>query len=133
MISRYHSVPPMSRCPSLFQQGAGKRGRMQTLVKRIAANELGHTGGHQRGGVLIPKGCVRFFPSLGTGANPEQTIDVYFPGKRHPVTLRLIYYNQGTRDEYRLTPVPHDVLRSTKAGDYILLKERGDGTYMGVV
>jgi hypothetical protein len=98
---------------------------MAVFVKRLAANELGHTGGHQRGGILIPKGCVSFFPPLSGGANPEVAVSIWFGSA--PCEVRLVYYIQGTRDEYRLTPVPHEVLRSATAGDFFVLEESGDG------
>jgi hypothetical protein len=106
---------------------------VQTLVKQLASNELGHTGGHQRGGVLIPKHCVRFFPSLGPPPNPEIFIPIRFLAMGHTISLRIVYYEQGTRNEYRLTPVPHEVLRGVRAGDYFLIRDNDDGTYTGGV
>lgn len=106
---------------------------MPTLIKRLASNELGHTGGHQRGGILIPKNCINFFPTLGPPPNPETRISASFDALNRPVDLRIIYYEQGTRNEYRMTPVPHQVLRNARAGDYFLLRENPDGTYTGAV
>lgn len=83
--------------------------------------------------MLIPRGCTRFFPVLGPAPNPETRITVHFVGRRLPVELRVTYYEQGTRNEYRITPVPQDVLRSARAGDYFILQERRDGSYWGAV
>ena len=44
---------------------------LRRYLKRLSNNELGRTGGHQRGGVLVTKEAVRHFPPLGDGANPE--------------------------------------------------------------
>jgi len=104
-----------------------------TFIKRLVNNELGRTGGHQRGGVLIPRTCTEFFPTLGPPPNPETRIMVYFLGRRTSVQLRVIYYQQRTRNEYRITPVPHDVLRGAQAGDYFILQEKPDGSYLGAV
>ncbi len=104
---------------------------MPFFVKRLTANELGQTSGHQRGGILIPKNCVEFFPPLGTGANPETQLLVSFGNREVP--LRLVYYIQGTRDEYRLTPVPHDILRNAAVGEFLILERRDNGRFSGEV
>jgi hypothetical protein len=103
------------------------------LVKRLVDNELGLTGGHQRGGILVPKSCVSFFPNLGEGENPETTLDVYYPAVRSFENLRFIYYNQETRDEYRLTPVPDSVLQQARAGDLFVLSKTSENEYSAEV
>lgn len=104
---------------------------MPFFVKRLTANELGHTRGHQRGGILIPKDCVDFFPPLGRGANPETQLAVSFGNTEVP--LRLVYYIQGSRDEYRLTPIPHGILRNAAVGDYLVIERLDNGRFSGEV
>ncbi len=106
---------------------------MNRFIKRLAANELGATGGHQKGGILIPKGCVSFFPPLTGMSNPEAMISARF-GAAVSSALRVIYYSEGTRNEYRLTPVPHDVIRNAVAGDiFVLDGPDTKGEYVGQV
>ena len=81
---------------------------MRIFVKKLAANELGFTRGHQEGGINIPKPCVTFFPELPDGVNPEISIRVSFEGLSDQIPLRFIYYNNKTRNEYRMRiGVPH--------------------------
>jgi len=81
-------------------------GDWQVFIKRLSANDTGATGGHQVG-IYMPKSVLgRAFPTLTTpnSKNP----DVLFPAavESHQLPeqqLRAIYYNQGTRDEKRIT------------------------------
>ena len=106
---------------------------MPTLfVKRVRANELGRTDGHQRGGILVPKRCTRFFPTLPDGSNPEDGVRVEFPQEGRTVHLRYIYYNRLTRDEYRLTPVPVDILERVEEDDLFVVRPLGENSYAAV-
>ena len=103
---------------------------MLRFVKRLAANELGLTKGHQRGGVLIPRNCINFFPTLKGEINPESPIIVSFPTEPETAVLgafklRAVYYNQGTRDEYRLTPLPLSF--RADPGDLFVMGKADDG------
>ena len=106
---------------------------MKTFVKRLANNELGMTGGHQKGGILVPKDCTGFFPILGRRGNPEISIRVLFLALESTVKIRFIYYRRGTRDEYRLSPVPARVLSGVKAGDYFLMWRLRGRQYVAIV
>ncbi|MEZ6164914.1 MAG: EcoRII N-terminal effector-binding domain-containing protein [Phycisphaerales bacterium] len=110
---------------------------MASLLKRLAANEIGGTQGHQEGGILIPKNCVDFFPALTGDQNPELSVDLRF--QHEIIRLRLVYYNNkhwkemATQDEYRLTPMPRDLFRNASARDVFILSEGEDGIYDAAV
>lgn len=72
-------------------------------AKRLSANDSGATQSHQAG-IYIPKKVLwTIFPSMKSGNNP----DAWFKGSIFPNdetrNLRAIWYNQGTRDETRIT------------------------------
>ena len=79
--------------------------------KRLSANDVGSTGGHQ-GGILIPKGekeLLEMLPPLNPNVkNPDAWIECRDEAA-HSLKFRFVYYNNklhddgGTRDEYRLT------------------------------
>lgn len=79
--------------------------------KRLSANDVGTTGGHQ-GGVLIPKGekeLLAMLPPLDPETkNPDAWIEC-FDETGHTLKFRFVYYNNrlhdpgGTRNEYRIT------------------------------
>jgi hypothetical protein len=79
--------------------------------KRLSANDVGTTGGHQ-GGVLIPKGekeLLAMLPALDQHVkNPDAWIEC-IDETGHTWKFRFVYYNNrlhdpgGTRNEYRIT------------------------------
>ena len=79
--------------------------------KRLSANDVGSTGGHQ-GGILIPKGekeLLEMLPPLNPNVkNPDAWIECRDEAA-HALKFRFVYYNNklhddgGTRNEYRLT------------------------------
>ena len=79
------------------------------IRKKLSANDIGSTGGHQAG-ILVPKDqhILSFFPKLdGSVKNPRMTLVVYDRTARTRWEFNFIYYNNrlfgGTRNEYRLT------------------------------
>lgn len=83
----------------------------RTFSKRLSANDVGSTGGHQ-GGILVPRTegeLLTFLPHLDpTIKNP----DVWIECEDETGTVRkfrFVYYNNklhddgGTRNEYRIT------------------------------
>lgn len=81
----------------------------QEISKKLSANDVGDTGGHQAG-ILVPRQpqVLAFFPVLGRDTkNPRQVLTM----REAPSGMRwdfpFIYYNNkffgGTRNEYRLT------------------------------
>jgi hypothetical protein len=75
----------------------------ETFMKIVSANDAGLTGGHQ-GGIYIPKNTVSmFFDVPGVkGKNKEQFINIEWYDNSKTES-RLIYYGQGSRNEYRIT------------------------------
>jgi hypothetical protein len=80
------------------------------IAKRLSANDLGETGGHQAG-ILVPKEktVLDFFPRLdSTVKNPRMVLTVRELPFGSQWTFNYIYYNTkllgaGTRNEFRLT------------------------------
>lgn len=80
--------------------GSGKR----LFLKRLSANDTGATGGHQVG-IYVPKPVAfDLFPSLRMGGiNPDALFETtVFPSPETRNT-RIVWYNEGTRDECRIT------------------------------
>lgn len=79
--------------------------------KRLSANDVGSTGGHQ-GGILIPKGereLLAMLPHLDPNVkNPDAWL-ACVDDVGHLLKFRFVYYNNkfhdhgGTRNEYRIT------------------------------
>jgi len=79
--------------------------------KRLSANDVGTTGGHQ-GGILIPKGekeLLAMLPTLDPNVkNPDAWLECT-DDAGHSLRFRFVYYNNklhddgGTRNEYRIT------------------------------
>lgn len=79
--------------------------------KRLSANDVGSTGGHQ-GGILIPKGereLLAMLPPLSPNVkNPDAWIECT-DDAGHALKFRFVYYNNklhddgGTRNEFRIT------------------------------
>ena len=79
------------------------------FAKRLSANDTGLTGSHQVG-LYLPR--VVALPLLGlpddavrwvAGVNPDAFWDLWLASHDRRQRVRLIYYNQGTRNECRLT------------------------------
>ncbi|RRV63322.1 restriction endonuclease [Stutzerimonas stutzeri] len=83
----------------------------KTFSKKLSANDVGATGGHQ-GGILIPKSeseLLAFLPQLDQAIkNPDAWIECEDEGGTVR-RFRFVYYNnklhdeKGTRNEYRIT------------------------------
>lgn len=80
------------------------------IRKKLSANDVGATGGHQAG-ILIPKEerILSFFPALDRSVkNPRMKLVVFERESRERWEFNFIYYNnklfkEGTRNEYRIT------------------------------
>lgn len=79
------------------------------ISKKLSANDVGETGGHQAG-ILIPRvpEVLGFFPTLGKDIkNPRQVLAMRESDSGARWDFPFIYYNNrfygGTRNEYRLT------------------------------
>jgi Restriction endonuclease EcoRII, N-terminal len=107
------------------------------IAKKLSANDVGETGGHQAG-VLVPreKTVLDFFPQLdATVKNPRMVITVRELPVGNRWTFNYIYYNTkllgtGTRNEYRLTGMTA-FLRSlnVKVGDELRFSRDEDLNY----
>ena len=79
--------------------------RWSWVAKILSANDTGATGAHQVG-LYFPREVIfRLFPSLrsSTSANPETTVHAVFESHPDERDLRVIWYNQRTRNEARIT------------------------------
>ena len=95
------------------------------IAKKLSANDLGETGGHQAG-ILVPRqrAVLDFFPALDSRVkNPRTVISVREAPGGSSWNFNYIYYNTkilglGTRNEFRLTGMT-GFLRSinAKVGD----------------
>ena len=81
----------------------------ETFIKFVSANDAGDTGGHQ-GGIYLPKPVIpMFFDTPGRkGENKEKFITIHWSDQSESKS-RLIYYGKGTRNEYRITRLKHDL------------------------
>jgi hypothetical protein len=98
--------------------------RPHRIGKVLSANDLGLTGAHQAG-MLIPKQgpALAFFPLLdGRLKNPRIRLTFHdAEGGRWELTF--IYYNGGTRNEYRLTGMTRFLRESgLRPGDELVLR-----------
>lgn len=83
-----------------------------SIIKKLSANDLGLTGGHQSG-IVIPKQgeILETLPYLDVETiNPFVVIRGYDPVFDKDYNLRYIYYNgklhgTSTRNEYRITGI----------------------------
>jgi hypothetical protein len=79
--------------------------------KRLSANDVGTTGGHQ-GGILVPRGekeLLAILPILNPDVkNPSEWLEC-IDDAGNSLRFRFVYYNNklhddgGTRNEYRIT------------------------------
>jgi hypothetical protein len=75
----------------------------KALCKFISRNDVGATGGHQRG-FYLPKSAWRLFsPHAPTkGYNDKSTVIIRWPGDE-VTNSTVTWYGKNTRSEYRLT------------------------------
>ena len=74
-------------------------------AKRLSANDTQASGGHQAG-PLIPRDFVRaVFPSMDRpqAVRPDKWFDLYIDSHSDAKWVRAVWYNQGTRNEARVT------------------------------
>lgn len=84
-------------------EAANQIGRF--FCKFLSANDTGVNGAHQDGIYLAKPAWSIFFPDFPErprGTNIERTIKVHIDS-HPPFESRIVYYGQGTRDEYRIT------------------------------
>ncbi len=107
------------------------------IRKRLSANDVGETGGHQAG-ILVPKEeqILSFFPDLDRAAkNPRMTLVMRERSDATRWEFNFIYYNNrffgGTRNEFRLT-VMTKYLRAAdaKVGDELIFTRDDNGSYV---
>lgn len=106
------------------------------IVKRLSANDVGDTGGHQAG-ILVPRNptVLNFFPSLDASRhNPRIELSVSEEPSGERWNFMYIYYNGrafgGTRNEYRLTGMTRFLRASNaRAGDEIEFTKDEDLSY----
>ena len=105
------------------------------VAKRLSANDVGTTGGHQAG-ILVPKEreILTFFPSFESGTkNPRMRLVVRELQDGTKWNFNFIYYNNrlfgGTRTEYRLTCMTK-YLRAigAKEGDELMFSKDENGS-----
>ena len=82
---------------------ADARQHGKTILKFISANDVGKTGGHQRG-YYLPKTAWRFFTqhSPSKGMNAEDTVTILWQDGRE-TDSRIKWDGKGTRSEYRIS------------------------------
>ena len=105
------------------------------IEKKLTANDIGKTGGHQAG-ICVPKtgGVLDFFPKLdGTEKNPRSVITFTDEGGEK-WNFNFIYYNNkffgGTRNEYRLTGMTKFFTRKNlRVSDKVILDKNEVGDY----
>lgn len=96
------------------------------ICKELSSNDIGETGSHQSG-ILIPKNSeiLDFFPSLDKNeTNPRESL--FFKDVRTGISweFNFIYYNNKTRNEYRLTKMTRYInSKSVSAGDFIFMSK----------
>lgn len=114
------------------------------ISKKLSANDIGKTGGHQAG-ILVPKlaDVLSFFPALNAKTyNPRTGLVVREQESGERWSFNFIYYNNklfknvrtgkfGTRNEYRLTCMTK-YLRAVdaKIGDELLFSKNEDGSIL---
>jgi len=100
------------------------------ICKELSSNDIGETGSHQSG-ILIPKNSeiLNFFPSLDKNeTNPRKSL--FFKDARTGTSweFNFIYYNNKTRNEYRLTKMTRYInSKNISAGDFIFMSKGVSG------
>jgi hypothetical protein len=108
---------------------------LKSISKKLSANDIGLTGGHQAG-ILVPKdpAILGFFPKLDAGIkNPRVSLTVRELGDDTRWQFNFIYYNNrlfgGTRNEYRLTCMTKYLCAvSAKVDDDLVFQMDEDGS-----
>jgi hypothetical protein len=78
-------------------------------VKRLSANDTGATGSHQAGPYLPKEVAFALSPELRVaGTNPDQIFTTCVASHGVSRETRLIWYNQKSRDECRITRWAHE-------------------------
>jgi hypothetical protein len=104
------------------------------FVTRLSASVLGHTPGHGRGYVIVPKTHAGFFPPLHKTARArEATFQVSFENSVGGKDVRLVEYRSGGRTGYRIAKLPEDVLYRAKPGDLLVLAKPYPEHYRGIL
>lgn len=75
------------------------------LTKRLSANDTGLTNSHQAGPYMPKEFCFAMFPSLADNSrvNPDCFLPTNIASHPFAAEVRVVWYNQKTRDEVRLT------------------------------
>ena len=111
------------------------------ISKKLSANDIGTTGGHQAG-ILVPKekAILSFFPTLDAKAkNPRTTLVVRELKDGTRWEFNFIYYNNrlfgGTRNEYRLTCMTQYLraIDSRIGDDLAFSKDENDSIFVDCV
>lgn len=111
------------------------------ISKKLSANDIGTTGGHQAG-ILVPKekAILSFFSSLDPNVkNPRMTLVVRELKDGTRWEFNFIYYNNrlfgGTRNEYRLTCMTQYLraIDSRVGDDLVFSKDENDSIFIDCV
>ena len=75
------------------------------FLKRLSANDTHASGGHQAGPYIPKRFMFAVFPSVDRPAsvNPDKLFSLYVDSHSDLTVVRAVWYNQGTRDETRIT------------------------------
>ncbi len=111
------------------------RSSQAAMCRFITPNDVGKTGSHQSG-YLIPKSCWSlFFDQAGVkGANTDVTIEVCWQDS-FTLTNRVVYYGQGTRNEYRMTRFGRgfEFLSPDNVGNLLIICRSPDREFLAFV
>ena len=75
------------------------------FLKRLSANDTHASGGHQAGPYIPKRFMFAVFPSVDRpdSVNPDKLFSLYADSHSDSTVARAVWYNQGTRDETRIT------------------------------
>ena len=75
------------------------------FLKRLSANDTHASGGHQAGPYIPKRFMFAVFPSVDrpNSVNPDKAFSLYVDSHSDSRVARAVWYNQGTRDETRIT------------------------------
>ena len=75
------------------------------FLKRLSANDTHASGGHQAGPYIPKRFLFAVFPSVDRPhtENPDRSFPLYVDSHSDTRVGRAVWYNQGTRDETRIT------------------------------
>ena len=96
-------VVPIASLPAWMEEQSGSGAVW--YVKRLSANDTQATGGHQAGPYIPKDFLFSVFPSMNRpdARNPDKSFDLFIDSHAHARKARAIWYNQGTRNESRIT------------------------------